>query len=212
MQDAHQSEDLSHRARAVAFRDGLVIALLAFRPLRLRNFASLQLGYHLHRTFNGYRIEIPGEETKTGRAIEKVVPEEIEPWLELYLNIYRPLLLKGNANAHLWISKDGLPYSPRKLGERVAEITERRLGVRIPPHFFRDCAATTVATADPEHVRIIAPLLDHSTPVTAELYYNHARAIEAGRTHQQNLRQLRQRLAPVKRRTARNGKGTRCAP
>jgi hypothetical protein len=35
-------------------------------------------------------------------------------------------------------------------------LTARILGVAINPHLFRDCAATTIATDDPEHVLIIA--------------------------------------------------------
>ena len=202
MRDALLSDCMSFRVRAIAFRDGLMIALLASRPLRRGNFASLRLGYHLHTTPTGYRIEIPNEESKTGQIIETAIPDELVPWLDQYLDVFRPRLLDGAASEHLWISKDGRPYSPKHLGDRITKITRRLVGVAVNPHLFRDCAATTIATVDPEHVRMVTPLLGHRTPVTAERYYNQAGSMEAGRAHQKNIRQLRKKLRPLTLRPA----------
>ncbi len=91
--------------RAVDFRDGLIIALLAARPLRIGNFAKLRLGDHLKPIPHGYRIEIPAEEAKNGRPIETVVPDAVMPWLLMYLETYRPCLLAGKEDRHLWISR-----------------------------------------------------------------------------------------------------------
>jgi integrase len=66
------------------------------------------------------------------------------------------------------------------------------------PHLFRDCAATTIALNDPEHVLITRDLLGHTTLRTAERYYNLARSVEAARAHQKLIRSLRRR-APVPR-------------
>jgi integrase len=201
MEDAHRSEHLTPKARAIVFRDGLMVALLALRPLRRGNFAGVRLGQHLHKTPTGYRIEIPSEESKTGQLLETTIPEDLLPWLDQYLHLYRPILLGGAVNEHLWVSKKGRAYSPKHLGERITRITRRLVGVAVNPHLFRDCAATTIATVDPEHVRMVMSLLGHKTPLTAERYYNHARSLEAGRAHQENIRQLRERLRPLRRRT-----------
>jgi integrase/recombinase XerD len=63
-------------------------------------------------------------------------------------------------------------------------LTKRMVGVPISPHLFRDCAATTIATDDPEHVLTIAPLLGHTTLKTSEKHYNHARSLDASRRYQ----------------------------
>ena len=47
MDEAEIAPDWSARRRAVAYRDGLMIALLAYRPVRLKNFAMIWLGRHL---------------------------------------------------------------------------------------------------------------------------------------------------------------------
>jgi hypothetical protein len=59
------------RARAATlYRDGLMIALLTLRPIRLRNLAGLELGRTLLQNPAGWCITIPAEETKTHRKIE----------------------------------------------------------------------------------------------------------------------------------------------
>jgi hypothetical protein len=64
----------------------------------------------------------------------------------------------------------------------------------------RDCAATTIATEDPEHVMTITPLLGHTSLRTAERHYNHARCLEAGRRYQKRIRELRGQMRPIRHR------------
>jgi integrase/recombinase XerD len=196
---------LTSFARASAVRDGLMIALLAARPLRLKNFAGLCIGMHLRVSSDGYLIDVPADECKTGRAIETFVPEELCPWLAQYLEWHRPLLLAGRAFDHVWINRSGRPFGLSSMSWRICELTQRLIGARVNPHLFRDCAATTIATVDPDHARMIAPLLGHATLRTAELHYNHARGLEAGRKYQAAIRQLRQEARPPKRRDIKDG-------
>lgn len=81
MQGAECPGNQSEAERAIAFRDGFAIALLACRPLRMANLGGLRLDYHLTRSGDGYRIDIPAEETKTGRPIEALFPEVLLPAL-----------------------------------------------------------------------------------------------------------------------------------
>ena len=55
---------------AVMFRDGLLIVLLAARPLRPRSLLSLELGHNLVRTGDGYRIALNPADTKTRHAFD----------------------------------------------------------------------------------------------------------------------------------------------
>ena len=203
LKSAHDDYGLTPRTRARHVRDGLIIALLAARPLRIKNFSALRVGEHLHATSSGYLLEIPGRETKTGQPIESFVPEELVPWLKVYLDCHRPILLGGQASDDVWVHEAGCGYSPGSLAQRIATLTRQLVGVSISPHLFRDCAATTIATEDPEHVMIIAPLLGHTTLKTAENHYNHARCLEAGRRYQNSIRELRERMRPINRRCSR---------
>ena len=80
------------------------------------------------------------------------------------------------------------------------------------PHLFRDCAATTVATADPEHVGMIASLLGHTNGRTSEAYYNQAKCIEAARASYANIRQLRRLHRPLRTKKPDRGKPVTCVP
>ena len=66
----------SPRIAVLAFRDGLMIAFLAVRPLRLHNLAGLALGTTLRRSGEVWSITIPGLETKNHSAIEDRWPKK----------------------------------------------------------------------------------------------------------------------------------------
>jgi integrase len=200
---AHLDQDRSFALRAKDFRDGLIIALLAARPLRIKNFATLRLGRHIRTPSSGYFIDIPGEETKSGRPFETFVPEDLCPWFSIYLKEYRPRLLSGRQSDYLWVHTTGHAYQPVALSQRISKLTERMLGVAISPHLFRDCAATTIATDDPEHVLTIAPFLGHSNLRTAEDHYIHAQGLEANRRMQGCIKNLRRQARPIRRRRGR---------
>jgi integrase/recombinase XerD len=189
--------------RAEQFRDGLMIALLALRPLRIKNFAGLRLGHSLIETSTGYMLSIPGCETKTGSPIELTVPVDLCPLLSEYLAFHRPHLAGPAFSDHVWLTAAGAPYLTTNLSQRIAMLTLRHVGVAISAHLFRDCAATTIATDMPEHVMIIAPLLGHTSLKTSEDHYNHAQGLSAGRKYRAAIRGVRASLARPRRRVRR---------
>jgi hypothetical protein len=65
--------------RFKAYRDGLMIALLASRPLRLRNLTGLALDRTLVRRGDEWWVQIPATETKTKEPIELPWPEMLAP-------------------------------------------------------------------------------------------------------------------------------------
>jgi len=175
--------------RFKAYRDGLMIALLAARPLRLRNLTGLVLDHTLVRRGDSCWIQIPAAETKTKVSIEMPWPELLMPHLWTYLSHHRAAVaaLRGLHSDALWLSIYGFPLNDNAIYIRIVARTREGLGRPINPHLFRDCAATTVAIDDPAHVDIARCLLGHRTGSTTERYYNQARSIEAGRRMQQFL-------------------------
>ena len=175
--------------RAIQFRDGLVIVLLAYRPLRLRNFAALALDRHLTRHGNRFWIHIPASETKSSRVFEAPMPEALNAQLERYLSYYRPILLnRGGRRAAaeldaLWVSEVGTAMAGISIHKRIRKHTRAAFGEPVPPHWFRDAAATSIAIEDPLHVRGIVSILGHASLDTAEQHYIQARTIEASRRH-----------------------------
>jgi integrase/recombinase XerD len=179
----------SGREAALLHRDGLMIALLALVPLRRRNFAALRLGHNVVAINGLWLITLDETETKTHAPLEILWPEELVAPLRAYLDVHRPLLPAINrrgakpAGDALWVSSRGSPLSEMAMYLRICKHTQKAFGRAINPHLFRDAAATTLAIADPAHVRVAAPLLGHRTFTTTERHYQQARSFDAHRAY-----------------------------
>lgn len=173
----------------ILHRDGLLIALLALVPLRRHNIAGLRIGRNMIDVNGTWLIALDASETKTRAPIEIAWPEELTAPLVIYLTIHRPHLssLVGHwskpIDSALWVSSNGSPMTEMAIYHRVRKHTREAFGVAINPHLFRDAAATTLAIADPENVRVAAPLLGHRTFTTTERYYQQAKSFEAHRQY-----------------------------
>ena len=183
MAEAEAGAGLRPRVRARLYRDGLMIACLAYRPLRLGNFIGLELGRHLQRRGNGWWLEIPAAETKTRRPIALPFPEPLVAALERYLAHWRPQLAPpgqaGPPCPALWLTEQNRGISPTHAHLRITRHTRAAFGRSVNPHGFRDALATTVAIDSSELIGIVTPLLGHGAPGTAQRHYNLARGMEA---------------------------------
>jgi integrase/recombinase XerD len=154
-----------------------MIALLAFIPIRRKNLAALEIGRHLVREGDGWFVIIPGEETKTGTPIEFRVPELLESYLSVYLEIVRPQMLPRVHCAALWLNYAGGALAYAAIGDIITEHSTGRLGFRITLHDVRDAAATTWALSAPDQIGVARDLLAHSDLRTTIRHY--IRAIRA---------------------------------
>jgi integrase/recombinase XerD len=178
---------------AIRYRDGLVIALLGFIPLRHKNFAAIEIGRDLVKEGESWFIAFSPADTKTNVPIDFRVPELLQRQLETYLDHARPRMLRRPACNALWVSAKGGALSYSAVGAVVTRHTTQRLGIRISPHDARDAAATTWAIAAPDQIGIARDLLTHSDLRTTTRHYNRARGIEASRTYAQLLAKSRRR-------------------
>jgi integrase len=175
------STPLKRRIERVAFRDSLMIAMMAARPLRLKNFTALDIGGCLAREGTGWAIRIPGHEVKNRQPLEFPLPPSLLPYLEIYLARIRPSLCNAIASSALWLTFEGEPMQAHSIYYRFITRTTRLVGVRINPHLLRDCAATTMATDSPASALASAALLGHRNFATTERYYIRANRLEASR-------------------------------
>ncbi|MFX3653931.1 MAG: hypothetical protein ACN6IW_00365 [Paracoccaceae bacterium] len=182
-------------ASAKRRRDGMMLAFLALLPLRRRNFCALELGRSIIVLQTGFAVHLEGEDTKSGAPWEAKLPVPLEGPLRRYLAEVRPWLMerRGLVHARLWVNDFGHSYTDAHLGTRIADIVRRHLGVGVPPHLFRDAAATTLAHYSPQAARLTRGILGHNTFRTAEKHYNHARTIEAGRRYSELVETLKER-------------------
>jgi integrase len=94
-------------------------------------------------------------------------------------------------STRLWITKAGKPFSIPGFTKRLVTITQNAFGIPFRAHAFRHIAATSIATEDPEHARIIACILGHTSLQMADKHYNRARQTDAMTAHQKVIRRLR---------------------
>ena len=178
-------------SRAGKYRDGLAIAFLACRPIRLENLTETALCQHLIQDGNRWRCHYEAHEMKDNLPLDFYLQSRLVHYLEAYLSIYRPILVDGNAFPHLWISTRGTPMSEQAIYCNTCRLTEDLFGRAINPHLFRDCAASALATEDPEHILAIARILGHGSIETTTRHYNQSQMTAAGEMFHDVLADLR---------------------
>lgn len=166
---------------AIAYRDGLIIAMLICRPIRRRNLAAMRLGRHLVEAGGRWHLVFHLEETKAHRHYEAPLPEFLEPLLEHYLNLIRPRFPKAFDHDGVWASAKGCPLSDSALFDRVAKRTQAAFGRPINLHLFRDIAVTEIAYLDPANIGMAPDLLSHADQRSVDRHYNQSSQIRAGR-------------------------------
>ena len=168
---------------AVRYRDGLMIALLALRPVRLRTFSLIRVGTHLRQVGEEWRMIFEGPESKSGRAFEITVPENLVPFFEYYLREVRPKFTGADRHNGVWASTKGGPLTANAIAHVITERTREAFGQSVHPHLFRHCAATTIAVLQPGRIGVARDLLGHASLTTTNAYYNKARSINASRLY-----------------------------
>jgi integrase len=200
--------------RALAARNGLMVALLSLCPIRLKNFAALEVGSTLLKMEAAWWIVLP--DTKSERPDHRPVPTFLTGPIERYLEIYRPVLLRpstktqpsrldlGNKHVHspsrttlssdtitaLWISRSGGPLTYDSVRRAITETTRVTLGVPVSPHLFRAAGATSAALHAPRSPHLASALLQHSDPRVTEEHYNRASSLSVARDFMTLVRDL----------------------
>jgi integrase/recombinase XerD len=170
--------------QAVQYRDGLMLAFVAFSPLRLRNLTGLEIGRTIVQDGERWFIIIPGQETKTGTPIDFQLPDILVPYLTVYLEIIRSRILGRRNCSALWVSPKSGALSYVGVGKSFQR-SSKRFGIPFATHDARDAAATTWAISRPSQVLVSRDLLGHRDLRTTNKHYNRARGIEASRAYRQ---------------------------
>jgi integrase len=180
-------------ARARAVRNGLMIALLALCPIRLKNFAALEIGQTFKEIHGRWWITLPGISTKSRRPDERPAPASLNRHINVYLNQSRPVLLGSMPPTNaLWISSTtGRPMTTKNIGTLISKITFETLGVDVSPHLFRTAAASTAAAYGGRTPHLASALLNHTDPRVTEEHYNRASSVSAAAAYARIISEFR---------------------
>ena len=163
--------------RAIHFRQSLMIAFLVARPVRRRALLAMEVNRHLLRHKDGFQVCFEAADMKDKKARGFPLPKALAVPMRVYLDVHRPVLLRGKQSAALWINQYGNPISKDGFSRELPKVTKRLFGIELRPHAFRHVAATSIAETDPEHVGIIKDILGHKTLAMSEKHYNRATGI-----------------------------------
>jgi len=186
--EAESCPKLTELARACQVRNGLMVASLAFCPIRLKNFVSLEIGRSFIQIQGTWWIVLSAAETKENRPDERPINGLLTPVIDRYLGEYRSVLAgTGNPPSSLWLSStDGGPMSYRRVRGVISMTTLASLGFEVSPHMFRTCAASTAASYGGDNPHLASALLHHTHPSVTDAHYNRATSLTAA----EGLRQI----------------------
>jgi integrase len=185
---------LKDTQEALTYRNTLMVALLVHCPIRLRNLTMIRIGRHLNNIEDRYQLDFEPSEVKTDRYLTLTLPTELTPYVDTWLEVWRPILLKDPVIDAFWIGIKGAPMQNRGVYGCVIAATEAAFGTSINPHLFRDIAASWIVDMTPENVGIASSLLGHINPATTEDHYIQANQAIAGDRYRNSINELRSQL------------------
>ena len=194
IQEAEHSQTMTKLAKATQVRNGLMVAMLGFHPIRRKNFAALEIGRSLVKIRGRWWILLSASETKERRADERRVNSLLTPVIDRYLNQHRPALARShNRTSALWLSqKSGTPISEKEVARVIRNTTLSTVGVKLGPHMFRTCAASAAAVYGATNPYLGSAVLHNGPRVTME-HYNRATSLSAAESFRQVIRQYEKR-------------------
>jgi integrase len=188
--DAESSPDLTNLTQARRVRNGLMVALLGMCPIRLKNYAALEIGRSFVEIKGRWWIVLAASETKEKRPDERPIDELLTPIITRYLGQYRPVLARvGHPPSALWLSSnDGAPLNYDAVERVIKATTLSTIGVDVSPHLFRTSGASTVATHYGKNPHLGSALLHHTHPSATNSHYNRATCLSAAESLRQIVR------------------------
>jgi integrase/recombinase XerD len=201
---ARSESPLTHPI-ASRYRDAMILGVLAHRPLRRRNIASLALGVHLTQDAGKWHCTIPHTETKDRRSIEFALPQDagFAACFSYYLQVVRQKLIKlhpinqdalHTLTGPLWVSTRGRILTDHGLYYAVTRISEELLGKPLYPHLLRDCSASAMSSDAPEYILAASRILGHSSLKTTLSHYEQSSMLAAGARLVEHMSALQAKL------------------
>ena len=178
--EARESEQPSSAA-AIHYRDGLLVALASWLPMRRTNLAGLVIGTSLIHEGPVWLIDIPGGSTKNKRAIQATVLGELGRHFDRYLAHFRPAIHRSSQHTGFWASAKGSPMTGSAIYLSFVRAVRLASGLQLRLHDVRSIASTTWALNEPETSAGAADLLADRSERVIELHYRRTQAIAACR-------------------------------
>jgi len=180
----------SRKRVAIVVRNELLLFWLTVLPWRQRNIRECRIGGPAPNLFKGpvpansdidlppwavqeqqenpaaefWQFHFTEDETKTGCAVDALLPRQLIKPLEEYLNEYRGNLLSGADPNTLFLNEIGDAMTCGQVTELVSAMTLRHEGTRVTPHLYRDIFAYAWLKEHSKDFLTLSKIFWHSTP------------------------------------------------
>ncbi len=158
---------------AVLAQSAVAVSILQNAPMRMLNLASLNLDHHIHRVSASVcHIVLPGDEVKNDQDLDFPLGKTTIGLLDVYLKVYRPLLLKGKRDqGSLFISWNGVQKTEAALSAQITKFIKVQAGYHLNPHAFRHLVGLIFLRAFPGEYEPVRQLLGHMDIRTTINFY-----------------------------------------
>jgi site-specific recombinase XerD len=191
IQEAEHLQTMTKLAQATQVRNGLMVAMLGFHPIRRKNFAALEIGRSLVKIRGRWWIILSAAETKENRADERRVDKLLIPFIDRYLEQYRPVLIRPDSPpSALWLSsRHAARITDKYVATLIGATTLSTVGVKLSPHLFRTSAASAAAVYGGDKPYLGSAILHNADPRVTLEHYNLATSLTAAESFRQIVRQ-----------------------
>ena len=179
-----------------AIRDAAFLGLLVCPAPRIESVARMEIGTHVVRVEDGYRLHFGEQDVKTHELLYYEAMPELVPILDRYIDDTRRSWDAGRRSTKLWIGTKGCCLGKRDLTKIVLRRTEEWFGKAHGPHWFRKCLRSSASLEAPEYALDAAATLAHS-PETSLRHYAKAKSLAAFRRHGERVSRLRKKYYPL---------------
>jgi integrase len=177
--------------QATGLMYALAVQILIVAPIRLENLHKLNLSTQIREVRNGRRVQrrivLAPETTKTSRAYEAPLPEEINWMMDAWLSRYRKVVWPGQTDLIFPSPRGGGVRAPEAFSAKLSKFIARELGLDVNTHLFRQLAGKLYLEFDDRGIETVSQVLGHTNPRTTLRSYAKLPALRAHERYQQNI-------------------------
>jgi integrase len=194
LHDVQASTRAGYR-EAKMIQTALAVELLLNAPVRVQNFASIELERHLIEVGTGagraVHLRFPAAEVKNRNDLEfPLMPASVE-LLDTYLAKWRPLLTIGSSPFLFPGKTPDRSKGNGALSSQVKAVVYAYTRLDMPAHRFRHASGKIFLDRNPGQYEVVRQLLGHKDSKTTIAFYAGAESASAARHYARTILEIR---------------------